>query len=65
MTRNTVPLTVRLPSDTHATLQAIADRAGCSMDVVVRVCLAREVVAVAVSPARRAAVPVTAPGVRR
>lgn len=63
MTRQTVPLTVRLPSDTHATLQAIADQAGCSMDVVVRVCLAREVVAV--SPARRAAVRVTGPGARR
>ena len=63
MTRQTVQLTLRLPADTHATLQAIADLAGCSMDVVVRVCLAREVVAV--SPARRAAVRVTATGVRR
>lgn len=45
--RKTVPLTLRLPSDTHATLQAIADRAGCDIGAVVSICIAREVVAIA------------------
>ena len=55
MTRKTVPLTLPLPADTLATLQAIADRAGCSIDVVVRVCLAREVIAMAVAQSAAAA----------
>ena len=55
MTRKTVPLTLGLPADTLATLQAIADRAGCSIDVVVRVCLAREVIAMAVAQSSAAA----------
>lgn len=56
--RKTVQTTLRLPADTLDTLQAIADRAGCSIDVVVRVCLAREVVAVSSekrTPARKRA----------
>ncbi len=55
MTRKTFPLTLRLPEDTHSTLQAIADRAGCSIDVVVRVCLAREVIAMGVAQSAAAA----------
>ena len=50
MTRKTVPLTLLLPADTLGTLQAIADRAGCSIDAVVR-----EVIAMAVAQSAAAA----------